>query len=432
MSAYEPQTSKMGNIPHLSFVTRKPQPLGSEFKCCCDTVTNMMIHIELQKGREAMLLEKYASSKKPTVACVLRMSEDTSRPHNEDCFGKQCDAPTETFLGDSWFSSVQAAIEMRLRGKHYIGVVKTNSSGYPKAFLEDKMKDYPAGSHLILETTTKEEIDLLAIGYKYNRKKVMFFIATNGSGHTEEGIPYEARWKDKNNNTRVRKVFRPEIVAKYFTKSNSIDVHNQSRQFDLRLEKCWLTHCGFFRIITTIFGICVTDCWNAYRYHIDHRNPHKDRGICKFAAIVAKDCLNNSFSKDPPSNVASLSIGVSRKQPQQNKNDDVTFNYVRENSTLDDQSILSALTSSLSSPHGTNSSKSSRTPKNNIRDCFHGHNLVQCQEMESYYKRDREDKPKPAERRKRVVDARSARKRLHSIASSVIQMDPISHGIVSS
>ena len=131
----------------------------------------------------------------------------------------------------------------------------------------------------------------------------------------------------------------------------------------------------------------MTDCWNAYRYHIDHRHPHKDIGIIKFAAILAKDCLHNSFSKEPPSNVT-LSIGVSSKQPQENKTEDVTFNYVKENSTLDDQSIMYALTSSLSSPCATNSSKLS-TPKSNIRDCFNGHDVVQSQEMESYYKRDK-------------------------------------------
>ena len=39
--------------------------------------------------------------------------------------------------------------------------------------------------------------------------------------------------------------------------------------------------------------------------------------------------------------------------------------------------------------------------KSNIRDCFNGHDLIQSQEMESYYKRDKEDQLKPAERRKR-------------------------------
>ena len=47
-------------------------------------------------------------------------------------------------------------------------------------------------------------------------KKVLFFIATKGAGHTEPGEPYVAKWKDKNLNTLTREVARPEIVSKYF------------------------------------------------------------------------------------------------------------------------------------------------------------------------------------------------------------------------
>ena len=47
------------------------------------------------------------------------------------------------------------------------------------------MKDWPGGSHLVLEICIEEQ-DLLAIRYKYNRKKVLFFIATKGSESFED------------------------------------------------------------------------------------------------------------------------------------------------------------------------------------------------------------------------------------------------------
>ena len=65
------------------------------------------------------------------------------------------------------------------------------------------MKNWPAGSNLVLEAK-KDRVDLIAIGYKYNKKKVICFIATKGSGHTEPGVPYEARWKDHNDTTMYR------------------------------------------------------------------------------------------------------------------------------------------------------------------------------------------------------------------------------------
>ena len=78
-------------------------------------------------------------------------------------------------------------------------------------------------------------------------------------GHTEEGKPYVAKWKDAHNNTRTRNVPHPDMISKYFGSSNVVDLFNQSRQFDLKLEKHWVTEDGYFRLITSLFGIVVTD-----------------------------------------------------------------------------------------------------------------------------------------------------------------------------
>ena len=32
MSAFRPRMSRFGNLPHLSLIERKPEPLGTEFK----------------------------------------------------------------------------------------------------------------------------------------------------------------------------------------------------------------------------------------------------------------------------------------------------------------------------------------------------------------------------------------------------------------
>ena len=39
MSAWCPQSTKTGGLPHLSFILRKPEPLGTEFKCVCCSET---------------------------------------------------------------------------------------------------------------------------------------------------------------------------------------------------------------------------------------------------------------------------------------------------------------------------------------------------------------------------------------------------------
>ena len=70
-------------------------------------------------------------------------------------------------------------------GNNFIGVIKTNHAGYPKKFLEQIMKNWPAGLHLVLEAMTSQEVALIAVGYKYNKKKVMFFLFNKGASHTE-------------------------------------------------------------------------------------------------------------------------------------------------------------------------------------------------------------------------------------------------------
>lgn len=72
-------------------------------------------------------------------------------------------------------------------------------------------------------------------------------------------------------------------------------MHNHARQSLLALEKHWVTLTGYFRIITTIVGICITDAWKAYRYHLNRQHRHKDIEMKDFASALAYDMLHNDF-----------------------------------------------------------------------------------------------------------------------------------------
>ena len=97
-----------------------------------------------------------------------------------------------TYFSDIWFSSVKTAEEMAAAGVDYCRPVKTNNKGFCLASLEQLTKDWPGGSYLVLKSTPRftDKRPLLAIGYKYNSRKVLGFIATEGAGSTEPGDPY--------------------------------------------------------------------------------------------------------------------------------------------------------------------------------------------------------------------------------------------------
>lgn len=199
------------------------------------------------------------------------------------------------YLGDAWFASVDLAYHSKQTLKaDFIGVIKSNSGRYPKQFLQDKMKNWPGGSHLVLKTTI-DGIDLFAIGYKYCKSKVLMFIMTKGAGHTEPGDPYIAKWVDENANQMQRRINRPDVLSFYFSHSNIVDFHNQQRQKELRLEKCWVTQDGYFRIITTLIGITVIDAWRAYRFHSNENHRHNNIELLEFADFMAYDMLKNNL-----------------------------------------------------------------------------------------------------------------------------------------
>ena len=57
--------------------------------------------------------------------------------------------------------------------------------------LEKLMKDWPGGLYIFMKITPifPGELPILDIGYKYNSRKILGFIATEGGGSTESGDP---------------------------------------------------------------------------------------------------------------------------------------------------------------------------------------------------------------------------------------------------
>ena len=207
----------------------------------------------------------------------------------------------DTYFADSWFSSVKTAEEMAAAGVNYCGPVKTSHKGFCLATLEKLMKDWPGGSYLVLKSTPRfpGESPLLAIGYKYNSRKVLGFIATEGAGSTEPGDPYLSRFPDIYSNVSVRPVVRPHLLGRYFNACNAIDNHNRMRQSDLSLEKYWVTQSGYFRLATTVaLGMGITDGKLLYCHGVAEGNEDKKISTLEYNNRTVYDCFNNPFTAD--------------------------------------------------------------------------------------------------------------------------------------
>jgi Transposase IS4 len=234
-----------------------------------------MLQLEIQRGKHEMpkrmeFFRQYGA----TTSCVIRAMKQTGNSGQ-----KEDSHRPNLYYGDSWFASVKTADLMAEFGHDFIGPVKTSTNLFIKKELEEKMQNWPGGTHLTMEALSPSGNALLAIGYKYNKRKVLCFIATKNAGSTFLGDPYRARFVGENNNLRSRPVDRPQIISRYFQQSNMIDKHNHARQAELKLEKNWRTTNCWFRLVTTFIGITVVDSWKAYRHSVD-QNKFK---VCDFA-----------------------------------------------------------------------------------------------------------------------------------------------------
>ncbi len=272
MSVFRPRTTKTGGLPNISYILRKPEPLGTEFKCVVCPITKVMIHLEIQRGKVGMSSQPHNKTLGATAGCAVRIAQRTSQT--------SLDGIVETVKGDAWFGSVRSVCNVSLCEKNGVGKeaffqLKNNSRGFPKKQLKDILKNEPGGASVVLTAKDPDTgTDLLAIGYKYNTKTTLFFVGTQGAGSTYDGCPYQMKFPDKHGNICVREVPRPAVISEYFEQSNCVDIHNQLRQYALRLEKHWVTTDPYFRLHTTLTCINVVDTFRLCQFHSIFQNNH--------------------------------------------------------------------------------------------------------------------------------------------------------------
>ena len=139
-----------------------------------------------------------------TAACTKRMMEATKEIGQKSIkwVTKDC------FLFDSWFASKKAAEAAMEMGAELIGMVKTNTKGFCKEAIDNLTNAWPGGSYLVLRSKPMVLGDrpLIAIGYKYNARKVLSFIVTENAGITKTGIPYLSKYPDQLTNVSISPV----------------------------------------------------------------------------------------------------------------------------------------------------------------------------------------------------------------------------------
>ncbi|MGH7955347.1 MAG: hypothetical protein ACREOZ_05245, partial [Gloeomargaritales cyanobacterium] len=141
MSAWRPRTTDTGALPNISFVARKPEPLGTEFKAVCCPKTKVMLALEIQRGKAGMKDQAYVREFGATAACTLRLADTVFLG----------DGYKEGVKGDAWSGSVKGAPELGKQGKLAVLQIKMGFGLFPKKFVEETLKDAPGGTLFLRE-----------------------------------------------------------------------------------------------------------------------------------------------------------------------------------------------------------------------------------------------------------------------------------------
>ena len=146
-------------------------------------------------------------------------------------------------------------------GLDYCGLVNTIHKVIFLATSEKLVNEWPVGSHIVMNSTPRVPGNrpLMAIGYKYNSRKFLEFISTEGYGSTEPCDPYSSFFPDNYFNVYIPPTVLPCVLGRYFNSCNGIDNHNRMHQYELALDKYRVKQSDYFRLAPTLaLGMGIT------------------------------------------------------------------------------------------------------------------------------------------------------------------------------
>eukprot|EP00873_Tetraselmis_striata_P005316 jgi/Tetstr1/425580/TSEL_016001.t1 len=104
---------------HLTFLPRKPHPIGWMLKSAACVNGMIYSRLELAECKEDMKLKKYVQEYNATTACTLRLVEPWFKSGR-------------IVVADSWFGSVRCALQLSARDMFSVLAVKGGKARYPK------------------------------------------------------------------------------------------------------------------------------------------------------------------------------------------------------------------------------------------------------------------------------------------------------------
>ena len=236
-------------LPHLSFVPRKPEPLGVEVKTLACSASRIICGLDIAEGKEAMATKPYEREYGHTTATTLRLAKPWA-------------GSNRVILGDSWFASVKTAQALYENHRlYFLGVVKTNTAGFPMSALDRCPK--AKGSQLVYSYTPEGCPKIAAVAHRKGGGRLNKFVATCFT--TEKGTPMSYAMHESGTGEKFVVQWDASKMANRWTEGQpAIDAANRQRQEQLAMEKRFVTKSWEVRFQTTVLSIVAVNVFNGW------------------------------------------------------------------------------------------------------------------------------------------------------------------------
>ena len=216
-------------LPQYVAIVRKPEN-GCEIQQNCTSAcgrSGVMLCLKLVKGIDLIGEEDNDES---SLLHGTQMLQTVVSPW----FGLN-----RIVCANSYFASVGAAKERYQNDLRFIGIVKTATRGFPKAFLASVQLNH-CGDSFALASDSADKLDPAMAAFMSMDRERRYFIATAGA--LSEGMPYtRCQWEQmgQDRNAPPERVTmtikQPQIFEIYYNSCDAIDRHNRFHQDNLRI-----------------------------------------------------------------------------------------------------------------------------------------------------------------------------------------------------
>ena len=293
MSGWRPKTTKFGGLPNYTFEPRKPVPLGTMFRNGVECISGVLVVQDVVQNPEQQSRKAYNGlpSALPDRSAIMTHTAEVLR------LVTNAKIPEGGWVGDdSWFGSIMTAVEvMKCCGVHSTWIIKQNQQWFPmkalKAVMNARFGQRPAG-HWVTFTTTIAGVNLLAIAYAWSQRGVTYILSTCGSTAPSDKM-YTSYFEDEFGNVGCKEILRPRIASMLYDYLPLIDEHNKQRQSILGLERKWPTRHCWFRLLTTLVGMCIIDMHHLYRNL--RTSQFQEMDIMQFSDFICKNLKRRTW-----------------------------------------------------------------------------------------------------------------------------------------